>query len=171
MLAPHSREPAAAITANGLQSIKPDQLGALHTETAGQIQPAGRRHVDPVVVFRARCEARARLYGEGELELHEAVDVLQADAVATGLVALIGQDAVQAIMGGAFEPVRKRAQRLQPVAIVDDSPPLQPRDPAAATVEALRYLVRQGDPGALRAWLAKRPRAEYEALKRLLVPS
>jgi hypothetical protein len=129
--------------------------------------------IDPVVVFRARCQARALLFAEGELDLHEAVDVLQADAVATGLVGSIGQDAVQAIMADAFGPVRKRAQKLQPptVVITEDSPPLQPRDPAPATIAALKYVVRQGDPGALRAWLAKRPRVEREALKRLMVPT
>jgi hypothetical protein len=129
--------------------------------------------INPVVVFKARCQARALLFAEGELDLHEAVDVLQADAEATGLVGLIGQDAVQAIMGDAFEPVRKRAQKLQPpvAVVVEESPPLQPHEPAASTIEALKWVIRQGDPGALRAWLAKRPRGEYEALKRLLVPS
>jgi hypothetical protein len=33
--------------------------------------------VDPIVAFRARCEARALLYRAGELRLHEAVDGLQ----------------------------------------------------------------------------------------------
>ena len=53
-------------------------------------------------VFEARCEARAILFALGEFDLHEAVDLLQADAVATGLVNEIGQDAVQAIMADAF---------------------------------------------------------------------
>jgi hypothetical protein len=35
------------------------------------------------------------------------VDELQAHAVRTGLVAAIGQDAVQAIMAAAFAPHRK----------------------------------------------------------------
>jgi hypothetical protein len=56
----------------------------------------------PVDCFRARCEARAWLVEAGELHLHEAVDGLQADAVAGGLVEAIGQDAVQAIMAAAF---------------------------------------------------------------------
>lgn len=54
-----------------------------------------------VDIFAARCEARAILYAVGELELHEAVDVLQ-DAARTGLVAVIGQDAVQDIIADAF---------------------------------------------------------------------
>jgi hypothetical protein len=52
------------------------------------------------------CEARAYLWAACEFDLHEAVDVLQADAVASGLVAEIGQDAVQAIMAEAFGRVR-----------------------------------------------------------------
>jgi hypothetical protein len=58
--------------------------------------------VDPVAAFTLRCEARALLYRMGELDMHAAVDVLQADAVRDGLVDLIGQDAVQEIMARAF---------------------------------------------------------------------
>jgi hypothetical protein len=60
--------------------------------------------VDPVKAFRARCEARALLFVAGEFELHEAVDVLQADAEAGGLVNAIGQDAIQAILAEVFGP-------------------------------------------------------------------
>jgi hypothetical protein len=65
-----------------------------------------KRPADPVAVFTARCAARATLYAAGEFELTEAVDPLQASAVACGLLEMIGQDAVQAIMAAAFEPVR-----------------------------------------------------------------
>jgi hypothetical protein len=58
--------------------------------------------VDPVAVFIARAEAKAMLFATGDLDLIEAVDALQAAAVASGLVAELGQDAVQAIMGAAF---------------------------------------------------------------------
>ena len=64
---------------------------------------------DPLEVFIARAEARACLWREGELDLHEAVDVLQAAAVQTGLVGALGQDAVQAIMAKAFAAVRADA--------------------------------------------------------------
>jgi hypothetical protein len=57
-------------------------------------------------VFRARCEARAYLVVAVEYTLSEAVDRLQADAVKSGLVDLIGQDAVQQIMAAAFAKVR-----------------------------------------------------------------
>ena len=63
--------------------------------------------VDPVLAFKARCEARALLFATGDLDLHDAVDALQAAAVASGLVAEIGQDAVQAIIATAFEQVRR----------------------------------------------------------------
>jgi hypothetical protein len=62
--------------------------------------------ITELVAFEARCEARAILYTLGEFELSEAVDVLQADGVARGLVAEIGQDAVQVIMARAFQAVR-----------------------------------------------------------------
>ncbi len=58
--------------------------------------------LDPLTVFKARAEARAILWEACEYELHEAVDVLQADAVSTGLVARLGQDAVQQILADAF---------------------------------------------------------------------
>jgi hypothetical protein len=57
-------------------------------------------------IFKERCEARAILFAIGEYDLHEAVDVLQATAEASGLVDEIGQDAVQALMAEAFGRVR-----------------------------------------------------------------
>ena len=58
--------------------------------------------VDPLAVFKARAEARAILWAACEIDLHEAVDVLQVDAVSTGLVARLGQDRVQHILADAF---------------------------------------------------------------------
>jgi hypothetical protein len=58
--------------------------------------------VTAVDIFAARCEARAILYAVGEFDLHEAVDVLQDAAARTGLVAALGQDAVQEILTAAF---------------------------------------------------------------------
>jgi hypothetical protein len=57
-------------------------------------------------MFIARAEARALLWQAGEFELHEAVDELQAAADRQGLLAELGQDAVQAIIAKAFEAVR-----------------------------------------------------------------
>jgi hypothetical protein len=70
--------------------------------------PVRHQHVrlDPLVVFRARCEARALLWRVGALDLCEAVDELQDSAVRSGLVDEIGQDEVQRIMVDAFHRVR-----------------------------------------------------------------
>jgi hypothetical protein len=64
--------------------------------------------VDPLAAFQARCESRALLYRAGELTLHDAVDELQHAAEASGLVAKLGQDQVQAIMSESFAVVRAR---------------------------------------------------------------
>jgi hypothetical protein len=74
------------------------------------IAAAQPRFVDPVEAFRARAEARATLWHAGEYTLTEAVDGLQADAEASGLVDHIGQDQVQAILAAAFAPYREIAR-------------------------------------------------------------
>jgi hypothetical protein len=56
--------------------------------------------------FELRCWARAQLFQLGELELHEAVDLLQELAQEDGFVAAIGQDEIQRIMADAFAAVR-----------------------------------------------------------------
>jgi hypothetical protein len=66
-------------------------------------------------IFVARCEARALLWQVGEYDLHEAVDVLQADADASGLVLAIGDDGVQRILGCAFAAVRDDLSGWQPL--------------------------------------------------------
>ena len=54
-------------------------------------------------VFKALCESRALRWRRHEWEwIGDAVDPLQQWAVENGLVRLIGQDAVQAIMAEAF---------------------------------------------------------------------
>jgi hypothetical protein len=57
---------------------------------------------DSIEAFTLRCWARARLVAENALDLHEAVDGLQADAERDGLVDDLGQDAVQEILAAAF---------------------------------------------------------------------
>jgi hypothetical protein len=67
--------------------------------------PLGRLPTDlaPVEeVFSARCEACALLIVNNQLSLRDAVDDLQAYAVQSGLVDVIGQDEAQAIMSCAF---------------------------------------------------------------------
>lgn len=60
------------------------------------------RRADLLDVLELRAWARALLWSIGELELREAVDVLQHDAERDGLVARLGQDAVQKILAAAF---------------------------------------------------------------------
>jgi hypothetical protein len=67
--------------------------------------------IDPLEVFRARAEARALLWHCCEFSLSEAVDVLQRDAVASGLVHRIGQDGVQRILADAFHKFRPELRR------------------------------------------------------------
>jgi hypothetical protein len=62
--------------------------------------------VSRLEIFRARVEARALLWQAGQIDLHEAVDKLQADAERDGLVDEIGQDEVQRVMAAAFGRVR-----------------------------------------------------------------
>src|SRR5271168_3343651 len=77
------------------------QVGARYRgPLAGGIMTAAssaRKFIDPVEVFRERADARAYLWSIGDLDLHDAVDVLQVDAERDGLVDRLGQNAVQAI--------------------------------------------------------------------------
>jgi hypothetical protein len=61
---------------------------------------------DPLAVFRLRAWARGYLGSICELDLHEAVDVLQAEAECNGLVSRMGADGVQAILADAFHEFR-----------------------------------------------------------------
>ncbi len=63
------------------------------------------RAVDPVEVFELRAWARAKLYAEGLLDLHTAVDVLQDAAERDGLVDELGQDKIQSILAREFGAV------------------------------------------------------------------
>jgi hypothetical protein len=72
-----------------------------------RLQRCACERLGPTDIFIARAEARAALFAAGELDLHEAVDGLQAAGVASGLVVSIGQDAVQAIMAAAFREARR----------------------------------------------------------------
>jgi hypothetical protein len=107
---------------------------------------------DPVEVFTARAEARAYLWSEGELDLHSAVDVLQHDAERSGLVELIGQDRVQAIMAKAFRAVRRPyiVEAVDEVADPSPEPEPPPKHRAAdATVDALMHGLRSRGVAAL----------------------
>jgi hypothetical protein len=74
---------------------------------------------DPVEVFRLRCQSRAKLWHDGEIDLHSAVDELQHAAEASRLIDAIGQDAVQGLMVEAFAPLHDdlpRAKKKKPPA-------------------------------------------------------
>jgi len=70
---------------------------------AAEIEAAAARP-DPIAIFIARAQARAILWACGELDLHAAVDQLQADAERSGLIAELGQDGVQRLLADAFAP-------------------------------------------------------------------
>jgi hypothetical protein len=111
-------------------------------------------------VFALRCEVRAMLVAAGEFTLAEAVDGLQSDAETCGLVALLGQDTVQAIMAGAFGAVRKKPD-LIPDEMPDDCDDSSvPR----STLDAAEYLVRISEPKRFETWLLKYSAAERAAI-------
>jgi hypothetical protein len=73
-------------------------------------RPSAKAAPTALDMFWVCCEARAHLYAVGERDMHDAVDVLQEHAVGHGLVAEIGQDAVQAIICRGIPPrVREEA--------------------------------------------------------------
>jgi hypothetical protein len=154
------------------------------TDTEWLYTKAARESDDRGVedVFRERAEARAILWSAGEYDLCQAVDVLQADAERTGLLELIGQDAVQAIMAAPFGAAR--APQQQPPPLDDHHEPVGDYDHvsdedgddddhdhhhgghvASSTIKAVEFLTKQGDRNRLRVWLAKHTRAERLAIK------
>jgi hypothetical protein len=134
------------------------------------VQPPRAASVDLMAVFKERCWARARLFAEGELELHDAVDELQSSAVRTGLIAAIGQDAVQTMMADAFGTVRERTNELATAsawelgeAYDDHRRVLDP-----STVNELDRLIEQGVPARFRKWMAFLTVAERMAVQELV---
>ena len=127
---------------------------------------------EPIEVFGARAEARAILWRVGELSLHDAVDELQAAAVRDGLVAQIGQDRVQAIMGDAFDAARHaEAPPEEKVPEAPDEPAAEPapkRGAAASTLMTAQFLVAQGDIERLRDWLVRHSADERAAIHKHL---
>jgi hypothetical protein len=125
-----------------------EQSGGINTSTTiiSSSIPNAQAHADPVEVFTARCEARALLFANGELPLHDAVDQLQNTAVGHGLIDLIGQDAVQAIMGAAFAVVRLPEPEPDEVMASGYRTP-------KSTIDAFWFVVGLNDPGRLKAWL------------------
>jgi hypothetical protein len=111
-------------------------------------------------VFIAHAEARAILWAACEFDLHEAVDALQAAAVASDLVAQLGQDEVQRLMAEAFAAVR---DDVVPAELIEATPAV--RGAAASTLMAAEYLVQQNDAERLHTWLAKHSASERIAIR------
>jgi hypothetical protein len=142
---------------------------------------------DPVEVFTARCEALAHLVKTGDLDLQSAVDVLQDAAERTGLMTLIGQDAVQAMMAYAFQVIQpdNRAAPAAPsnephhlvsthgVASAAQLQRIYDRTLAerfrhrlpASIVDALHYVITQKDPQRLRQFIAGRSTQERKQIR------
>jgi hypothetical protein len=71
-------------------------------ESAPRILPA-------IDVLEIQAQVRADLWWQYQMELHQAVDELQACTEQSGLLNLIGQDAVQAIIAAPFARLRAMA--------------------------------------------------------------
>jgi hypothetical protein len=115
--------------------------------------------VSPLLVLQARAEVRAILYAAGELTLQDAVDGCQQAAEAYGLVAEIGQDAVQAIIASAFMPYRDDLDMVpNPIEEATHG------GVAESTLQAADYLLRQNDERRFESWLAKHSKEERKAI-------
>jgi hypothetical protein len=121
-------------------------------------------------IFRERCEARAILCEAAELNLHEAVDELQANAERTGLIDMIGQDAVQQLMSEAFAKVPRAGELEAAFAeLADALEAPRPRSGVApSTLMSAEYLLREKDMKRLQAWLASHSAAERIAIRAYL---
>jgi hypothetical protein len=71
----------------------------------------------PIDILRARAEARAQLWFNGALDLHDAIDELWGSAVCDGLVAELGPAAVQKVIADAFAPLRTDLPWQDPVPV------------------------------------------------------
>jgi hypothetical protein len=132
------------------KAARSDQIGDTVITSTATISPGipNAQAPDPLEVFRERCEARALLFANGQMSLHEAVDELQNAAVGRGLIDLVGQDQVQAIMGAAFATVRS--------VLPSDWPGRSCRT-AKSTIDAFWSVVSLNDPDRLKAWLRQHP--------------
>lgn len=71
-------------------------------------QPSESTHrcLNTAEVFSLRCWARAKLYSEDFLTLHQAVDELQEWAEKLGFIEELGQDEIQSLMAAEFGAAR-----------------------------------------------------------------
>jgi len=123
-------------------------------------------------VFVLRAEARAILYEACVYDLHETVDVLQADAERCGLIDEIGQDAVQEILRDVFRAVRNMqcSDIMSTNSARATTTHHSRQDPLPiSTIRAAEYLVQLGNRQRLRDWLTKRSRVERKALRKYFI--
>ena len=106
---------------------------------------------DPIEVLTERALARARLWAEGYLDFHEAVDRLQFDAV--NLAAEIGQDAVQLIISEAFAKHRVRTEEPAPRLDLQDIEGPPRTKLAGSTISAVRHILLYGDVDTMRRFI------------------
>jgi hypothetical protein len=91
------------------------------TSAATTLRPKPNKVPAPMDALALRAWARAYLWDAGEIKsVPEAVDPLQTFAVESGLVAEIGQDAVQKILADAFMPYRSEAPSADDTALFCD---------------------------------------------------
>jgi len=121
-----------------------------------------------VEVFIARAEARALLWQAGEFSLHDAVDELQTAALRDGLVAELGQDAVQRLMVEAFAPLRDDLAFPEEGAESTEDDGAAVGDVSIATLWAAEYLVQQGDAERFRRWLDQHSTEQRMMIRRHL---
>jgi hypothetical protein len=99
--------------------------------------------LDQIEILKLRAFARAKLWAEGYLDFHDAVDRLTYDAC--NLAAEIGQDAVQLIIAEAFARERQRIEEPKLPMPELRTVQRQPERLAASTIAAICYLLRFGD--------------------------
>jgi hypothetical protein len=128
------------------------------------VHPPQAASVDVEAAFQLRAWARAWLFAEGELELHDAVDELQLSAVRDGLVAAVGQDRVQDLIGKAFGAVRRKPTAWDLGEAFSDHRGVLD----AQMIADLASIIRQNDPQQLRNYLAPLSVAEREAVRELV---
>jgi hypothetical protein len=97
--------PSSNKASDNLESPHSDLATVVIEPRTTKRKRAAAARVDALSAFRLRCEVRAWLVVEGELDLQTAVDELQASAVKSSIVDVIGQAAVQAIISAAFAKV------------------------------------------------------------------
>jgi hypothetical protein len=110
-------------------------------------------------ILRRLAESSAEAWLVYGTDLVDLVDVLQEYAVDIGLVAAIGQDAVQEIIAAPFAIARLGIEAeeapLQPEPALESAP--REYRPPDSTVAAFWCVVRTGDEKQLTDWLADHP--------------